>query len=370
MLMIALPAATTDPTLLHAWIASSIVHLTPRESAYWRQKALVARNNALKGLRKAVEKEGRSNLEWIRATMLMRHIFDVAGPKPHASWSNSLTEIQQLHQAEVTRNQDPNLAVSHLEAANTIFSKRLYSQVPTSQHELLLLEAYILGAGFSYLFHPEWDLPHDHVDTRLDLLCLGLGVQSTPFPCPWIGWTGFDVLRVAYRLSWLAHRVPLTGPHLYEAIILSRKFSRANDTRKSARRPRRLASKAIIAEAYEYACSLLGSVILEMSGEAHPTKGQAAFDAGTSALKDALSQNNFSLSSVLLWPAIIFAMGANTEELQAFYRQAFNKLEYVHGLEATERALSLVEGLWQLASSGCYTPAMFVKELNSHGVFM
>jgi hypothetical protein len=77
LLLLSLSSAQPEPALVHAWLASSMISLMPRESTMYHRKALLHHNQALRGLRDKINDINTPQSEWQRATILMLHIFEV-----------------------------------------------------------------------------------------------------------------------------------------------------------------------------------------------------------------------------------------------------------------------------------------------------
>jgi hypothetical protein len=71
-----LPLALENPTLLHAWVACSVIALS-RSMPYWREKAIRHYDSAVSGLSQALQDEPQTNDKWKRETVLLLHLFEV-----------------------------------------------------------------------------------------------------------------------------------------------------------------------------------------------------------------------------------------------------------------------------------------------------
>lgn len=75
-----LPLALEHPTLLHAWVACSIIALS-RSMPYWHEKAIRHYDSAVSGLSQALQVSPQSNDKWKRETVLLLHLFEVSFPE-------------------------------------------------------------------------------------------------------------------------------------------------------------------------------------------------------------------------------------------------------------------------------------------------
>lgn len=75
-----LPLALENPTLLHAWVACSVIALS-RSVPYWREKAIRHYDSAVSGLNKALQDRSHADDKWKRETVLLLHLFEVEPPK-------------------------------------------------------------------------------------------------------------------------------------------------------------------------------------------------------------------------------------------------------------------------------------------------
>jgi hypothetical protein len=71
-----LPLALENPTLLHAWVACSVIALS-RSMPYWREKAIRHYDSAVSGLSQALQDKTHTDDKWKRETVLLLHLFEV-----------------------------------------------------------------------------------------------------------------------------------------------------------------------------------------------------------------------------------------------------------------------------------------------------
>lgn len=71
-----LPLALENPTLLHAWVACSVIALS-RSMPYWHEKAIRHYDSAVSGLGRALQERPQTDAKWKRETVLLLHLFEV-----------------------------------------------------------------------------------------------------------------------------------------------------------------------------------------------------------------------------------------------------------------------------------------------------
>jgi hypothetical protein len=71
-----LPLALENPTLLHAWVACSVIALS-RSMPYWNEKAIKHYDSAVSGLSQALQERPQTDDKWKRETVLLLHLFEV-----------------------------------------------------------------------------------------------------------------------------------------------------------------------------------------------------------------------------------------------------------------------------------------------------
>lgn len=74
--MHSLPLALENPTLLHAWVACSVIALS-RSMPYWHEKAIRHYDSAVSGLSRALQERPQTDAKWKRETVLLLHLFEV-----------------------------------------------------------------------------------------------------------------------------------------------------------------------------------------------------------------------------------------------------------------------------------------------------
>jgi hypothetical protein len=74
--MQSLPLALENPTLLHAWVACSVIALS-RSTPYWHEKAIRHYDSAVNGLSQALQRSPQGSDEWKRETVILLHLFEV-----------------------------------------------------------------------------------------------------------------------------------------------------------------------------------------------------------------------------------------------------------------------------------------------------
>ncbi|KAK4557063.1 hypothetical protein LTR86_006044 [Recurvomyces mirabilis] len=323
-----LPAAQAHPALWHAWLASSIATLAPKDSLYWQHKGLQHHQLALRGLRKRVLLSSPDQ-EWRHGTMLMLHIYQLHSPAHE-------------HGGE--------LYIAHLTAAHELFGEKIYYTPPNGRHAALLLEAYILRTAINYIFQPQWNLPQSHVRSRLTLLRMSLEDGSTPeHVCPWIGPVTFRLIEIVFELSWLAHRLPLSTYYLSKIVSMRDEVEWLHlATVQSGSSPfSSMENPAIVRGAYTYACAYLCTVLIEISSlDSVGLNGSRYLALGHELIHLALGRKDDAFPDTIFWPVAILGTGACSQEEQNIYRSALEQLERTSGREAVSRVASMLTDIW------------------------
>lgn len=187
VLDLAIPLAVQHEPLMHAWV-SCILLATPGNPPQHRQKSVMHYDQAVSGLKSAILVNSPSD-EWKRATALLCHAIELLQPVPSS-----------------------HLARSHLSGALCMFGAE--PEVPNSEHDTLLLEAYLIRVATNCLLQQDihQNLPLDYMSKLLGAHRLALARDSlsvTPQNCPWLGAFGAELMDVIYRASWLIKNCPL-----------------------------------------------------------------------------------------------------------------------------------------------------------------
>ncbi|KAF7190556.1 hypothetical protein HII31_07715 [Pseudocercospora fuligena] len=362
ILLLALQSTGLSSATLHAWAASSIAAVAP-PSPEWQQKALQHHSHALQDLRRGIEVGVETAAvdvmlsdEWKMATVLMLHIFE--------SFSVEYGNVE--------------LATAHLHAAHRIFAVSLMRDVAPSRHDLLLLEAYILRTALNCLPEAGTPLPLDYMSFLLRHFKSGLTEHKLEFnvgDCPWIGYLGDDLLDKMYRLSWLAHKLPLRSERLAEGIAISRFFGEWTeptayyaDAEDWARSEYHIQARRLL-KAHLIACRLMSKLVLAPDANMEVLQEHENLNKGV-ALLDQVCQR-VEMTASVLWPLLIFSMLISTPfELETCQMIASRAVRCA-GPGVVKHLLALQEDIFALRSSnGCILVSDMLRLVTSNSVFL
>ena len=348
----------TNSAIIHAWLASSIAALYP-DTEHRRRQALLHHGHALKALRVAMQSEGGVYIaEWIRATILMLHVFEAIG--------SVYNHVQ--------------LSTAHLNAAHMVFRQSLRHGLPTSVHDMLLLEAYVFRVVSNCLFQQD-NLPFDYMDTlttALSKTVANLNLEVNDRTCPWIGPVGIDLCIKVYKLSWLVRRLPLTGQDAIEAVAIARSLpthrpfaSCLHGIVTSDEHDSRYWSNARTKQSFWHACSFLAELVLFHSNTMKAVSScNEHFDKGIRILDKASEEDR--VADCLLWPLAVLGIAVDTPEQLDRCEKIWIRLATSAGRQAsarTSRSLAKVYEL-KLDRKGDISLKEVLKTLCSEGVFL
>ena len=365
--------------MLHAWAASSIAAVAP-PSPEWQHKALQHHSYALQDLGRGIEAADETAAvdvvlsdEWKRATVLILHIFEVGIPVKASDVSE--TDPTQSFSVEYG---NVELATAHLHAAHRIFAVSLIRDVPPTRHDLLLLEAYILRTALNCLPEAGTPLPLDYMSFLLRHFKSGLSEFRLEFSvgdCPWIGYLGNDLLDKMYRLSWLAHKLPLRSERLAEGIAISRFFAEWTepsayyaDAEDCARSEYHIQARRLL-RAHVIACRLLSRMVLASDANMEVLQEYEKLNESV-ALLDKVCER-VEMTASVLWPLLIFSMLISTQfELETCQMIASRAVRCA-GPGVVKHLLALQEDIFALrTSSGCILVSDVLQLVTSRSVFL
>jgi hypothetical protein len=201
----ALPLAVKHKPFMHAWIAAILTKMPDDgNKPRWRSESMVHYTHAIHGLNISIMADGPNvDYEWKRANSLLLHAI----------------EMQQADPCSHT-------ARTHIQGAHTLFRCVLgRPDLPASEHDLLLFEAYLMRTATNTLLQQDIHkkLPFNYVQDleamhqrALDRLSLTM----TPQDCPWLSGPGPELFNLIYKASWLNVQSSLTKELNDEAINL------------------------------------------------------------------------------------------------------------------------------------------------------
>ncbi|TKX20238.1 hypothetical protein C1H76_7571 [Elsinoe australis] len=120
---------------------------------------------------------------------------------------------------------------SHIRGAHLIFHDSLSNQVPSSRHQVLLLEAYIFRTAVNALCDADIGLPYHHLESPLKVLTWAAkqSGRSMVDSCPWIGCIGTKLCDLVFKLSWLINCCPLSPADRVKEQELTRMLANSDE---------------------------------------------------------------------------------------------------------------------------------------------
>lgn len=265
----------------------------------------------------------------------------------------------------------------HLAAAHAHFNPRPYLEIPSSQHELCVIEAYIMRTAENALFHPEWKLPIDHIDGWLRVLEAGTTSQQSLRPghqYPWVGPISLVLIGYAYRLSWLVH----TDSHESQTYELTRVLDDLQEIINAGVQDLRPASgtaqnEFTVRTVYAYSCAFLAAFLLERAGKKAGDGSRAYWKNGANAAFGIISSQSAFRPSTVLWPAIVLGAGATQNEEYDLILSLLGAGSGSSGPGPAGPVAVSLEELWRLAPEdrcAFSSAGVFANILTSNNVFL
>ncbi|KAI5210697.1 hypothetical protein E4T39_00056 [Aureobasidium subglaciale] len=330
-----LPLALEHPTLLHAWIACSVIALS-QSMPYWHEKAIKHYDSAVSGLSQALQESQQTSDEWKRATVILLHLFE----------------------GFQSKDEESALGKAHLSGARELFIYTVQDRSPMSYHDALVLEAYIVHTTHNYLFQPDSRLPITHMEEALETLKTAMGrlnMDCNWRNSPWIGFGGLDLADMIYRVSWLTHKPDLDNDDQEQVQNIIARLS--SWTAPACREeslatdldlpPRRLVT---LAQAYWCACSFLATHLVQEETNTLPLDS-SAFVAETLELLDQLVKYEHTINNHL-WPLVVVGTAASTIEIQDHIRSLLPQFKQALGSESIKRAERFLATAWKIDNHG------------------
>lgn len=289
-----LPLAVEHEPLMHAWI-SAILISGPGDTTQRQQQSVLHYDHAVRGLKSALLSENPID-EWKRATALLCHAIELLQPV-----------------------QSPQLARSHLQGAHYMFQLASNdSELPASEHDTLLFEAYIMRTATNCLLQQDIHLalPFEHIRemSAMHQRALSrLNLEMSTKTCPWLGVATLDLMDAVYKVAWLNAHLPLSEANRIHAIELWRFLVTTNEETSQDSSSLQDQRDRAVRCVYRFACQLIAHQFLP---DAHPTNldKDATIDKSIRDL-DMLTRSSCDDSS-LQWPLIVFGAFATTQEHQ------------------------------------------------------
>ncbi|KAH0030668.1 hypothetical protein KCU78_g3009, partial [Aureobasidium melanogenum] len=330
-----LPQALEHPTLLHAWVACSIIALS-RSMPYWHEKAIRHYDSAVSGLGQALQDKPQTKDRWKRETVLLLHLFE----------------------GFQSKDEESALGKAHLRGAHELFVPAVKDRSPISYHEILVLEAYIMHTANNHLFQPDSQLSITHITEALGTFTSALkqlNMQCNWRSSPWIGFGGPELADMAYRVSWLTHKPYLDDTDHQEVNDLIARLSSwtapaCQEESASSHLdlpPKRL---ALLARAYWCACSYLAAHLAQEQNCSLP------FDADTFVLEtlqllDQLIDYEHTINNHL-WPLVVVGTAATDRITQEHIRSLLPQFQEGLGPASLRRAERFLAVAWKTDSQG------------------
>jgi hypothetical protein len=201
----ALPLAVRHKPFMHAWIAAILIKMPNDDNKpRWRSESMVHYTHAIHGLNVSIMADGPDvDYEWKRSTSLLLHAIEMQQADP----SSQLARVHMVGAHQMWRS----------------IAGR--PDLPASEHDLLLFEAYLMRTAANTLLQQDIhkQLPFNYVQEleavhqrALDRLSLTM----TPQDCPWLAGPGPELFNLIYKASWLTVQSSLSSELYYEAVNL------------------------------------------------------------------------------------------------------------------------------------------------------
>ncbi|KAH0386779.1 hypothetical protein KCU92_g2235, partial [Aureobasidium melanogenum] len=330
-----LPLALEHPTLLHAWVACSIIALS-RSMPYWHEKAIRHYDSAVSGLSQSLQDKPQTNDKWKRETVLLLHLFE----------------------GFQSKDEESALGKAHLRGAHELFVPAVKDKSPISYHEILVLEAYIMHTANNHLFQPDSQLRITYITEALGTLTSALerlNMQCNWRSSPWIGFGGPELADMVYRVSWLTHKPYLDDKDHQEVEDLIARLSSwtapaCQEESVSSHLdlpPKRL---ALLARAYWCACSYLAAQLAQEQSCSLPFDADA-FVIETLQLLDQLIEYEHTINNHL-WPLVVVGTAARDSVTQEHIRSLLPQFQEGLGPASLRRAERFLTIAWKTDSQG------------------
>ncbi|KAI4731059.1 hypothetical protein E4T49_01293 [Aureobasidium sp. EXF-10728] len=330
-----LPLALEHPTLLHAWVACSIIALS-RSMPYWHEKAIRHYDSAVSGLSQALQEGSQTNDKWKRETVLLLHLFE----------------------GFQSKDEESALGKAHLRGAHELFIPTVKDQCPMGYHDVLVLEAYIMHTANNHLFQPDSQLPITHITEALGTLTSAL--NQLKMDCnwrssPWIGFGGPELADMAYRVSWLTHKPFLNDQDNKEVEEL---ISRLSSWTAPACQEESLSTHldlppkrlVLLARAYWCACSYLATHLAQEQNCILPFDADA-FVTEIIQLLNQLIEHEHTINNHL-WPLVVIGTAATDPATQEHIRSLLPQFHQGLGPASLRRAERFLAVAWETDSQG------------------
>jgi hypothetical protein len=226
----ALPLAVKHKPFMHAWIAAILIKMPDDENKpRWRSESMVHYTHAIHGLKISIMADGlNADYEWKRSTSLLLHAIEMQQADPCSQLYVRVflsRDVKVSVVAELLIFADYR-ARTHLYGAHHLFGITLARpDLPSSEHDLLLFEAYLMRTAANTLLQQDIhkQLPFNYVQD-LETMHQGaldrLSMTMSPQDCPWLAGPGPELFNLIYKASWLTVQSSLSSELHDEAVRL------------------------------------------------------------------------------------------------------------------------------------------------------
>ncbi|PPJ52459.1 hypothetical protein CBER1_10372 [Cercospora berteroae] len=334
--MLGLPGSNAHPGYIHAWTACSMAAVAP-QTAQWQRRALMHHSQACVELRKGIRDSADDDAsgEWMRATVLMLYLFE-----------------KQRSRKFMEAGQSYDTAAIHLKATHRLFDERKGVYRLNTIHGCMLYEAYIARTVDNYLFQPDSALPLDYITRSIDYHEENLGKLGIPvelMTTPWVGLWGRKFTDLVYRLSWLAHQIPLdqTNTERLQAIaaqLSSRELIIGGSAFGIDEATLKYYTDARLA--YWHACSFFADAVLTDGLRSPVTIFQQHHVRAGMELMNELTVKDH-VNSHLTWPLVILGFGVEDVDELELHKNMVACLGPSGGEEMVEKANQMVQAVFE-----------------------
>lgn len=263
-----------------------------------------------------------------------------------------------LLQGFQSKDEESALGKAHLRGAHELFTPAVRDRSPISYHEALVLEAYIMHTANNHLFQPGSPLPITHITEALETFTSALeqlNMECTWRSSPWIGFSGPELADIAYRVSWLTHKLHLDDKDHREVEHLIARLSswtspacqEESNLTELDLPPKRL---VLLARAYWCACSYLATHLAQERSLNLPFDANT-FVEETLQLLDQLIEYEHTINNHL-WPLVVVGTAATDPSTQQHISSLLSQFHLGLGPASLRRAERFLAVAWKTDSGG------------------
>jgi hypothetical protein len=245
-------------------------------------------------------------------------------------------------------------------------------------NECILFEAYTLRTAQNALFYPRNKFPLDYVSNMQRHLATALGRLGLPMNLRTCSWTGSITQRLVnevYRLSWLAHRLPLRDHDAEEALSVKRRLEawHCPDFDQEGVREAAARDAYKIATSFWHACRSLCTLLLSTlpGGTAGSFSAHEVYYREGINLVEEVSKQEV-LKPILIWPLVVLGFQAPSEAEMDRCEDIARRVSVTAGKETAARGISGIKAVYALREErgADMTAREMMRVVQSQQIFM